>query len=207
MNSPVQSSLHTGKSILIGLFFIAMLIAQILLAPKSACVGPQCPCYSIVHFEFASNAVRACEILSQWVPPASRSNASAGACGLPDTSFDPVKQMLWWDFGFAMSYALLGFVLMRWSQQVALRSLPGKARTPTSANIARCWCWLPVVAGACDFVENGALLRYLDTGIDNGTLSVAAAFAGVKFALLVAALLIFLLTIAGARSPRLESTQ
>lgn len=203
MNSPVQTSRHTSKAILIWLFFTAMLIAQILLAPKSACVGPQCPGYSIVHFEFAGDAVRACEILNEWASPAARSNASSGACGLPNAAVDPVRQMLWWDFGFAMSYALLGFMLMRWSQRVALR----KARAAPPASIARRWHWLPVVAGACDLVENGALLRFLDTGIDNGTLSVAAAFAGVKFALLVAALLIFLLTIGGAKSSRSARTQ
>lgn len=128
---------------------------------------------TIVDFEFAWTPANAQEMMSVW-----------GAAG--DVA---ARQSLLIDFGFMPVYALAfaGFTLL------AARSAKGRVQTPG--------LWLavaPFVSAVCDAVENLCLLNTLDNAASPSAalLTLAGVMAAIKFALLLAALVYWLLVIA-----------
>ncbi|HEU4702201.1 MAG TPA: hypothetical protein VFS37_06925 [Conexibacter sp.] len=114
----------------------------------------------IVGYELARSSERAAEILAEW--------GSEGQ--------DAARASLWLDFAYLVAYgALLWLALRALRDALARRALDGFARF--GERIA----WLPLVAAACDAVEDVLLLLVLDGRGGAAAPAFAAAFASVKF--------------------------
>ncbi len=127
---------------------------------------------TIVDFEFAWTPANAAQMMGAW-----------GAAG--DTA---ARQSLLIDFGFIPVYALAfaGFTLL------AARAAQNRLQT------LGLWLVLaPFVAGLLDAIENLCLLNALDnaTSPSAALLTLAGSMAAIKFALLLAALLYWLIVI------------
>ena len=121
----------------------------------------------IVPFELLGSWRRALPVLAAWGAPGIRA----------------ARATLWWDtLLFIPAYVLLGGALAgAASAHAATRGWPGWA------DVAAAALWAFVAAAACDLVENAALHGVLRGDTRRPYPWVAAAFATVKFVLVVAA--------------------
>jgi hypothetical protein len=132
----------------------------------------------IVGFELARTSGRAAEILGQW-----------GSSGR-----DAARASLWLDFVYLITYAAFFALAIRaLSDSLARRGVDGFARFGK-----RIWA-LPIVAAACDAVEDVFLLLVLGGhGGDSGP-AIATAFASVKFACIGIAIVYLLIGLLALR--------
>lgn len=146
--------------------------------------------FGIVSFEFATTADRAIEILDSW-----------GADGR-----DGADSAIKLDYVFLVAYSLL---LVLTTASVAMAA---ESREWTKAKrIGFAIAGLVPVAGVADAVENTALLstiRAFDTGdISSTATSVAAGAAGLKFAILAAAIIYILAVIVTMEYVRVRTSK
>lgn len=85
----------------------AMFWLQVHYAPPT-CREDCVKAFNIVDFEFAGSADRACRILNSWAAPAD------DACTPSSAIVAHIRLGLLWDFGFALSYGLFGWLLGHW---------------------------------------------------------------------------------------------
>ncbi len=160
-------------------FLIAMLAMQLKLAPQPVC--SDCPAkFDIVSFEFALTPQRACSIIDSW-----DADAAEQACSADSAIVSQLRQGLYWDYLFALSYGLAGWLLARWvwSKVATLRRRLLQSMVPAAALL--------------DGVENTALLYFLGSFESALALQIAYFCAALKFALL--GLFVLLLLFAGWR--------
>ena len=121
----------------------------------------------LIPVEFLGSWRRASPVLAAWKEPGVRA----------------ARASLWWDtLLFIPAYVLLsGTLAGAASAHAATRGWPGWA------DVAAVALWAFVAAGVCDLVENAALHGVLRGDTRRQYPAVAAAFAAVKFALIVMA--------------------
>lgn len=137
----------------------------------------------IIPFELAGSTDRATEILDEW-----------GEGGRDDA-----RLSLWLDFPYLIAYgAFFSLAVIAVGDAVRRRGWDLYARP--SAAIAV----LPIVAAACDAVENVGLLLVLDGHADSPAPTVATAFAVAKFVTLGVAQLYLLAGLAALATVRLR---
>jgi len=188
---------------LITLFFVAMLAAQVWLAPRPPCAGSNCPppSYNIIQLELARTPARACQILAQWGRTDGVRVEQSAECVAPPAVVKKVRLGLMFDYGFALSYVLIGIAVLGWAR----RRLPRGANKSNS--LARIGQWMMLLAGVSDAVENHALDSFLRDPQAAVMLERASQFAMLKFTLIgvVILLLIGLLMIGQRQQPRFPS--
>jgi hypothetical protein len=146
--------------------FIALLAATVVLAVMLTKQGKPLRTASapngVLSYEFAWNRIQAEQILASW-------------SSLKDT----VKQQLWLDFGFLITYPFLLSLACAMLTELPLNSM-------ASAGVLISWAAL--ATGPLDAAENFALLRMLDVGASESLARLAGWCAGVKFLLVYSAL-------------------
>jgi hypothetical protein len=115
----------------------------------------------IVPFELAGSTARMEEILAEW----------------GERGRDAARLSLWLDFAYLAAYGMFLWLAIRALRDAALR----RARTGF-ARLGERIAPLPLVAAACDAVEDVALLLVLGGRGGSAAPALAAAFASVKFA-------------------------
>lgn len=144
-----------------GVALVALLLAM---APAEEQMQENGP--GIVAFELAGSQDRADEILAEW----------------GDDGQDAAREQLLIDFAFMLAYGTFLVLAV-----AAVRDLLGRRGWPRLAAIGAVVVPFGAVAAACDAVENACLLVVLD-GAGAALPVLAAIFAGLKFALLAAAI-------------------
>jgi hypothetical protein len=120
----------------------------------------------IIPFELAGSTDRATEILGEW-----------GQDGR-----DAARLSLWLDFPYLIAYGTFFWL--------AVRAMADAARRRGWERYARAGRWvavLPIVAAACDAIENVGLLLVIEGHADSLAPALATAFALAKFVTLGAA--------------------
>ena len=137
----------------------------------------------ILPFELAGSSDRAAEILGEW----------------GEAERDAARLSLWIDFPFLIAYAIFLCLAIRATSDAARRRGWDRYARPGVAIAA-----LPIVAAACDAVEDVFLLRVLDGHAASSAPAVATAFAGTKFVAIGIALSYLLIGLAALGSARLR---
>ncbi len=137
----------------------------------------------IVAFELAGSTDGAMKILGEW----------GGA------ERDAARLSLWIDFPFLVAYAIFLHLAIRALSDAARRRGWDRYARPGAAIAA-----LPIVAAACDAVEDVCLLLVLDGHADSSAPTVATVFAIVKFAAVGIALSYLLVGLAALGLARLR---
>lgn len=137
----------------------------------------------IVGFELAGSTERATQILAEW-----------GQAGQ-----DAARLSLWLDFAYLIAYAVfLCLAVLAIRDAARSRGWERYARPGTAIAL------LPIVAAACDAIEDVGLLLVLDGHGASRAPQLATAFAIVKFVALAGALLYLLAGLAAVARARLR---
>lgn len=161
---PLRLSARLESPLVLGLV-VALLAASRWMAalgePLATAVNPT----GIIGFELAGTSARAAAILASW----------------DEAAHEAMRLQTRWD---TLLYVPLYVVTLSAWASWCVRRLPSGSMTRIGIALA----WAMLAAGLLDWLENAQLVAQLEHGPSGGRAAVAAAAAGIKFAILIATL-------------------
>ena len=167
----LEKLLEVPKKKALKLIVLIGLVAFVILTVLGGMINPSSP-NGILDYEFALTSSRVLAIFNAW-----------GTTGKQQVAFG-----IYMDFFYIIAYGALIFGCLL----IAARKLEGKFQT-----IGLYMTIMPVIAGVCDVIENVNLLLMItdNTFVTSASPLVAALCASIKFSIIIACILFFVVEI------------